>query len=424
MKVLIITLLITLSVNIYTQELFNKYFEQGVIRVDFNLSGNDQSEEVFLIQIKKEPLWGGSKVNLIDTFNFGEFKYSVFDSISGQLIYSGGFCTLFQEWQATLEAEKIKRSFYETVTFPFPIASVRLEIAKRNKSGVFNNIFELYINPKDIFIKTDMVKADTDRIRYNGEPDKNLDIAFLPDGYTRSEMKKFRSDVNRFAGYLFSDPAFAEFKDKINIWAVMAPSDESGTDIPGDGIWKNTVLNTSFYTFGSDRYLTTFDIRSVRDLAANVPYDQIYILVNTDIYGGGGVYNYYSLTSTDNYSSKEVFLHEFGHGLAGLADEYYTSEVSVEDYYDLKLEPWEANITTLVDFDSKWKNMLDKNTPVPTPMSEKYLRKVGVFEGAGYSAKGIYRSYSDCMMMSLGALEGFCPVCRKTIALKIKFLTD
>lgn len=424
MKIFFCLLLASLITGVNAQVIYSDYFGKDVMRIDFSLAGNDKSETVFLQQIKKEPEWGGPKINLLDTFNFGAFRYLIYDSLENKLIFSRGFCTLFQEWQATPEAEKLNRSFYETVVFPYPLKSVKFILEKRNKDNSFSKIFELYINPADIFIKNEIVKTETDRINCKGAPEKSLDIVFLPDGYTSAEMGKFRGDVKRFAEFLFNDPAFSAFKNKINIYAVLAPSAESGTDIPGEGIWKNTVLNSSFYTFGTDRYLTTFDIKSVRDYAANVPYDQIYILVNTDIYGGGGVYNYYSLTSADNEMSGPVFLHEFGHGLAGLADEYYTSDVSVEDYYDLKIEPWEANISTLVNFENKWKYLLDKKTPVPTPMIEKYMKTLGVFEGAGYSAKGIYRSYSDCTMMSLYAPEGFCPVCRKTIADIIKFISE
>ncbi|MFH2094206.1 MAG: M64 family metallopeptidase [Bacteroidota bacterium] len=399
----------------HSQDTFSKYFEEGSMRVDFMLAGNNTSEQVFMDQVKKEPYWGGSKVNLVDTLNLGNFRYMVYDSLSGNLLYSRGFCSLFQEWQATPEALKINRSFYETVVFPFPLNTIKLELYKRNRDNSMTLLLEHYICPRNYFIKEDILKFPVEQIKHSGEPAKSLDIVFLPDGYTKDEMGKFREDVNRFAGYLLKAKPFNGFTDMINIWCVLAPSQDSGTDIPGEGVWKTTILNSSFYTFDTDRYLTTFDIKSVRDMAANAPYDQIYILVNTDIYGGGGVYNYYSLCSSDNFMSEQVFLHEFGHGFAGLADEYYTSDVAVEEYYDLKVEPWEPNITTMADFGKKWKNMIAKGTPIPTPYDRRYFGKVGLFEGAGYSARNIYRPYYECTMKTLDAPDGFCPVCSKAI---------
>ena len=133
---------------------------------------------------------------------------------------------------------------------------------------------------------------------------------------------------------------------------------ESGTDIPGERVYVNTVLNSSFYTFGTDRYLTTQDIKSVNDYAAVAPHDNIIVLINSNKYGGGGVYNYYSGTTAGHPLSPKVFIHEFGHGFAGLADEYYSSDVAYDEFYPLNVEPWEPNITTMVNFDSKWKKLI------------------------------------------------------------------
>ncbi len=199
-----------------------------------------------------------------------------------------------------------------------------------------------------------------------------------------------------------------------------AVSQDSGTDVPGEGIYVNTALNSSFYTFDLDRYLTTQDIKAVNDYAAAVPHDAIIVLINTTRYGGGGVYNYYSGTSSGNILSEKVFIHEFGHGFAGLADEYYSSTVAYDEFYPLDVEPWEPNITTMVDFGSKWKKDLVKGTPVPTPAEDKYENVTGVFEGGGYSAKGIFRPEMECRMKSNGP-KGYCTVCRKAIKEMIEF---
>lgn len=293
----------------------------------------------------------------------------------------------------------------------------------RERNGSFSKLYETTIDPTDYFIRKETpVKADITRIYYAGDPHQCVDLAFVAEGYKADEMAKFREDVKKMADVLFAEQPFSDYKNKINIWAVEAISEESGTDIPGEKIYVNTALNSTFYTFDIDRYLTTTDIKTVNDFAANVPHDNIIVLINTTKYGGGGVYNYYSGTSTGHPLSDKVFIHEFGHGFAGLADEYYSSAVAYEEFYPLNVEPWEPNITTMVDFGSKWKNLIRKDIPVPTPAENKYNNVTGLFEGGGYSAKGIFRPESDCRMKGNGP-KGFCTVCRNAIKEMLDFYT-
>ncbi len=403
---------------------FDDYFISKTLRVDYLLSGNDREETVFLNQLKQEPFWGGPKKNLTNKFNYGTYRIRISDSISNKLIYSYGFCTLFQEWQTTAEAKKLKRSFYQTSIFPYPKKTVRFEIDKRAYTdGKFNKIFELFINPKDYFINKEKPKFyKSNKIINSGDPANHVDIAFVAEGYTKDEMTKFNDDVKRITGYFFKTSPYNKYKDKFNIYAIESASEESGTDIPGKNIYKNTIINSSFYTFDIERYLTTYDTKSFRDIVANVPYDQIYILINSTKYGGGGFYNHYTACSSNNVLTPSVCIHEFGHGFAGLADEYYTSDVAYENFYNLKVEPWEPNITTLVNFENKWKTMIDKNTPVPTPRTNEYKNKTGVFEGGGYVAKGVYSPYQNCRMKSNKA--DLCPVCQRAISKMIEFVCD
>ena len=213
---------------------------------------------------------------------------------------------------------------------------------------------------------------------------------------------------------MFSYAPYDRYRESFNIRGVMAPSEESGCTMPGDKIYKNTVMRFSFWTFDSERYCMSTDNRDIRDLAGQVPYDQIYILVNTKKYGGGGIYNFYCSSASSNSFSSDVIIHEFGHGFAGLADEYYTDETGYDHMYNLAVEPWEPNITSLVDFSNKWGDMLDKKTPVPTPRDPKYEQTIGVFEGGGYEAKGMYSPHMDCLMKTFKGHE-FCPVCQRAI---------
>ncbi len=408
----------------FSQVKFDDYFVKKTLRLDFIQAGDATSSAIYFEQMKSIPTWGGNIINLTDKFNYGEYRFFVYDYGTQNLIYSRGFSTLFQEWQSSEEAKSVSRSFYETIIFPYPKKTVKLEIHKRNRDGKLEKKFEMLINPKDYFIREEAPpKFEYKKVLDNGDPNKKVDIVIIPDGYTKDEMEKFDSDVQRFMGYFFDCSPYKENKSNFNVWAVNAISQESGTDIPGKYIYKNTVLSASFYTFNTERYLMTFDIRSVRDIAGLVPYDQIMILVNSPIYGGGGVYNYYSITSSDDDYSDYVVCHEFGHAFGDLADEYWTSDVAVTDYFNLNVEPVQPNITTLVDFVSKWKNLVDKGVPIPTPNEKKYYDKVGAFEGGGYVEKGIYRPCFDCTMKSRSR-DNFCPVCKKALTEMILFVCD
>jgi hypothetical protein len=421
MRTIVILILFGISIPGPAQESFDKYFTDKVLRFDYMLAGNSQKTSVYPVDMKEEPHWAGSNNNLLNPFNSGNFKYEVYDSVSNILIYSRAFCTLFQEWQTTAEARRIDRSFYEVATMPYPKDKVRFILSMRERNGQFSKLYETIIDPTSYFIRKEKPSnVNFAEIYSGGDPHSSVDLAFIAEGYKADEMEKFREDVKKMADYLFSEAPFSEYKNKFNIWAVEAISQESGTDIPGEGIFVNTAMNSSFYTFDIDRYLTTRDIKSVNDFAAVVPHDNIIVLINSSRYGGGGVYNYYSGTTCGHQLSPKVFIHEFGHGFAGLADEYYSSSVAYDEFYPLNVEPWEPNITTMVNFDLKWKKMISKDTPQPTPAEEKYINVTGLFEGGGYSTKGIFRSETDCRMKSNGS-KGYCSVCRNAIKEMIEF---
>lgn len=422
-QLLFLGFLILLNLKINSQIKFEDYFEDKTLRIDYFHTGDIDNDSYSIDELKEEPFWGGSKKNLIDKFEFGKYKIEVYDSASNELIYSRGFSTLFGEWQTVKEARTTSKSFSETFVLPYPKKPVRLDFFTRDKKNVFIEKFSYSLNPSDYFISPEQrYKFPSFEVVRSGDPSKSVDIVIIPEGYTAGEMNKFREDCNKFAGYLFNASPFKENKNKFNIWGIEAASQDSGTDIPAKDIWKKTMVNSSFYTFDLERYLMTYDNKSVRDLASNAPYDQIYILVNTKIYGGGSIYNHYSVCVSNNKFEEYIFTHEFGHGFAGLADEYYTSDVAYENFYPLDVEPWEMNITTMADFDLKWKDMIKEGTPVPTPAVEEHKNTLGAFEGGGYVAKGVFRPEMDCTMKSI-KVDNFCDVCRKTIQDLIDFHT-
>ena len=423
MKLKILVFILILPVFTNAQINFQKYFHNHSFRFDFLLGGNNKEVTVYPQQMKQEPFWAGTKTRLIDPFNYGSYRYRIFDAASDSLIFSKGFSTLFQEWQTTAEAKKTNKTFYQAAIFPYPKKKFRIEIDARQWDGTFKTIYASEIEPDNYFVQRENPTSfEVVDILSNGDPSVKADLVILAEGYTKTEKNKFIEDVKRVTSYLFEEEPFKTEKENFNVKAVFKPSVESGTDVPGEHIYKNTYFNSSFYTFDLPRYLTTSDMKTIYDAAAQVPYDHIYILVNTERYGGGGFYNFLTVCTAGNSLTKEVFVHEFGHGFAGLGDEYYTSSVAYEDFYNLEIEPWEPNLTTLVDFDVKWKKMIAETTPVPTPREAKYQNIVGVYEGGGYLSKGIYSPYIDCRMKSNEAQE-FCPVCKEAIKKVIDYYT-
>jgi hypothetical protein len=422
MKTLLFLILGIISTSVFAQ--FDAVFHDKTLRIDYYHTGNDTIECYSIDQLLEEPYWGGSKINLIDTFEFGKYYFKVFDSWSDSLLYSRGYSTLFGEWQTTDEAKTTWRTFSESVVMPFPQNDVTVKFYSRNKRGIFEEKFSYDVDVDSYFISPERnLEYPVYDAYVTGDPSARVDIVILPDGYTQQEMGQFLKDCDDFTEHLFSFSPYDKNKDKFNIRGVMAPSEDSGGDIPADNIWKKTILNSSFYTFDSERYSMTYDNKAIRDLAANAPYDQIYILLNDPKYGGGGVYNFYCLSVNSNRAAAKIFVHELGHGFAGLGDEYFNSEVAYSDFYMLDVEPWQPNLTTLIDFDSKWKHLLDKKTPIPTPVKKKFMDKMGVFEGGGYVARGVYRPRYDCLMNSFSG-DTFCGACEEAIQKMIDFYSE
>lgn len=399
MRKIIFLFLIT---SLCAQIKFDNYFFNKTMRFDYIHAGNHSTSLYYFNKIKEEPYWGGSKINLLDTLNLGDYFFKVVDSLSGREIYSKGYSSLFYEWQTTDEANKINKSMEESLIFPFPKKPVILEIYERDTLNNFEKVFSFNIDPASYFIMNENdSKYEKFAFHYSGDPAANYDLVFLPEGYSESDSAKFRTDSENLISYLFEFEPFKAYSDKINIWGVKAFPKDSGVDIPKDSVWKNTLMDFTYYTFDSERYLMTENYQKVRDIAANAPYDNIYVIVNSEKYGGGAIYNFYCAVAAGNKMAKEVFVHEFGHGLAGLADEYYTSEVSYENYFSPDVEPWQVNITTMVNFNSKWKNDIQEGIPVPTPDDDKYNNVLGAFEGGGYVANGVYRPTRNSIMKTL-----------------------
>ena len=422
-KNFIFTLAIMFSMFLKAQNIdYDQYFRSGSLRMDFYQCGNADTSHYVFERFIIEANFGGSKVNLIDPFNLGDSRVKVIDAQTNTLIYSRGYSTLFREWQTTSEATRMERCYEESVSVPTPQNEAYIIIEKRNYNGEFEEVFSKLYEPHEIFNSYEQRYVfPVYDIMVNGTPESKVDILILPEGYTADEMSAFQQQcqdlVNAFTQY---EP-FASHINDFNFRAVLAPSEESGVDIPSYQTWVRTILNAHFQTFYIDRYCTTRDYFSVKDVAANAPYDQIVILVNSGRYGGAGFYNFYSMFTTWDLSSPDVFVHEFGHAFAGLGDEYAEAGSPLASLYNLNVEPWQPNLTTLVDFDSKWADLVAPNTPIPTPANAQYDNIVGAFEGAGYLTTGIYRPQTHCMMRDYAP---FCAVCSRAIEAMIAAHSD
>lgn len=405
-----------------TQPDFDKHFEPRTLRMDFYHCGTASNEEYYFKELIAEPYWAGNHVDLIDDKEYGNHLLKVTDKATGELIYSIGFCSLFNEWQDTEEALHTQRCYPEGVVMPMPKNEVTAAIYCRDEQNKWVEKFNYEINPSSYWIRDSKPSDLSFDVHYSGNPTKKVDIVLLSEGYT--SQAKFENDCAKFADEFFKYEPYKSQKDKFNIRGVWRESKEQGISLPGENMWKESALGAHYYTFDSERYQMIDDLQKVRDMAANVPYDVIYILTNSKKYGGGGIYNFYGISAAgDPNTAGKVFVHEFGHLFVGLADEY-VGTTSFDGMYSKDVEPWEENLTTFVDFESKeWYSMLDKKTPVPTPDVEKYDSTLGVYEGGGYQKEGVYRPWRNCLMRVLHTTDIFCPVCTATINHRIDKLT-
>lgn len=452
-------------------ETFERFFDGRTMRVDYFHTGGMGVEIVALDQVVNDGPWPGSRTQLVDASMPGEYFFEVIDVATGELAYSRGFSSIFGEWVTTPESKEMHRTFHESLRFPWPKGRVKVVLQRRGEDRKsFRDVWSTTIDPASRFVNpaTIMLRPKVTPIVENGHPSTKVDLALIAEGYTASEMPKFRADAKRLTEALFAVEPFKSRKKDFNVWAVESVSGMTGVHQPRSGEPRRTPVGAVYNAFDSERYVLTFDNKAMRDVASAAPYEFVEILVNEAQYGGGGIYNFQATTCVDSGFTEYVFVHEFGHHFAGLADEYYTSDVAYETGKPDLPEPWEPNVTAMHDPASlKWKDLVAPGTPLPTPWpKEEYearsaeiqkkrrdLRasgapeseidalfreeqawstkllgssahgaKVGAFEGAGYEAKGLYRPQADCMMFSRDEV-GFCRVCSRAIEAVIEQYT-
>jgi len=389
---------------------FTEYFENKTLRLDYLHIGNAHSETIEPVVFWQGGIWSGTREQLIEPARLGEMVLTVKDAESDQIIYTRSYSTLFGEFVTTERAEKELGLFEESIQMPYPKAPIVYEFSVYTRAHEFKILFEGNFDPKTTEQKPFIKENNVMELHIGGTAEKCLDILFIPDGYAKKDKKKLQKDMRVFADYILNCSPFKENKEKLNIRAIEGYSKQSGITDPNAKVFKKTLINSSYNTIDVDRYLMCLNVWKMSEIADDAPYDAILIICNSTKYGGGGIYNFYATVNSNGKYSDYVTVHELGHSIVGLGDEYFTSEVSVRDFYPEGIEPVEQNLTTLVDFDKKWKHLLPAGLPVPTPDTEEYSNVIGVFEGGGYVAKGVYRPWRNCTMKEK-VYNAFCPVC-------------
>ena len=459
---------------------FDRSFLDATLRVDYLHGGDASDESVALDRLHRQGTWAGSRAHLVDPAEVGRTLVEVSDAASGSLLFSRRSDSYYGEYRTTAEAAKgIKRFYHSSALIPFPKGKVRVAIKARQKDRSHKTLLEVEVDPTSTAIGREALRPGVEVIdvHVSGDPHGRADVLIVAEGYAAADGPKLRADLAKYAAILFGQEPFASAKDRFNLRCAWLPSRESGCDEPSRGIWRDTAVGASFDSLGSERYLLTEDNKALRDVAAHAPYDVLYIMVNSPRYGGGGIYNLFCTFTAGNQWSPYVFLHEFGHTFAALADEYYTSSVAYTDFFPKGMEPIEPNVTALLDPAAlKWRDLATPGLAVPTPwdkapfdrmdaeyqavreslnrqiaaasradrptetlkvdaerlsaehsakmdaflVASPFAGKVGAFEGAGYSSRGLYRPSLDCIMFSKGS-KPFCPVCHRAVARVIDY---
>lgn len=441
---------------------FDQYFSARTMRVDYFHTGSTGQEILSLDEVVSDGPWAGSRTKLIDDTNLGKYLFTVIDPTTNQAIYARGFASVYGEWETTPEAKQVSRTFHESLRFPWPKATVQVVLRKRQADNTFREIWSIVVDPDSRFVNgADRAPAGTVTPLFeNGAPADKVDLLLISEGYRADEMTKFRSDAKRLVAKMFATEPFKSRMKDFNVRLLEVPSAESGIHQPRTKQPRRTAIGTQYNVFDSERYVLTLDNKAFRNAASSAPYEFVEILVNEEQYGGGGIFNDQATTAVDTAYAEYIFVHEFGHHFAALADEYYTSDVAYETGAAEKPEPWEPNITALHDpAKLKWRDLVEAGTPLPTPWDKEpfekhsyaaqnerreirasgapesamnelfrkqlewdtkhlstmqYSGKVGAFEGAGYEQKGLYRPEADCIMFTRDEV-GFCRVCRRAI---------
>lgn len=416
-KFIVMMVALVATTMTFAQE-FDAKFEDATLRLDYTFMGNATEQHIAIAELSSTPEWYGRRINLDNVPLKGNGDLTLYDAATNEVVYMTSFSSLFQEWITTPEALSVTKSFEFTLLVPMPKNNVVAKLVLRDNTGK-ESFHSFTIDPRDVLIRdnSNIAPLPYKYVHKGGDSKECIDVVIMAEGYTAKEMKLFMKDAEITAKEILSYEPFKSHSDKFNFIAVMTPSKDSNVSVPQQEAWRSTAVSSNFMTFYMARYLTSGSVYAMYDLVTNIPCEHFVILANTDTYGGGGIYNSYTLTTAHHRDFRPVVVHEFGHSFAGLGDEYFYDNADDNDnMHSLKHEPWEPNITTMVDFDSKWADMIEEGIEIPTAVTPERTANyvVGAYEGGGYLSKGIFRPTDVCRMRNNTA-ERFCPVCERAI---------
>ncbi|WP_164108886.1 MULTISPECIES: M64 family metallopeptidase [Sphingobacterium] len=417
---LVLVCTISLSYISAKAQQFDDHFIEKTLRLDYIFAGNSTDQHVYLADLVQLNRWDGRKGNLSTTPIQGNGQIKVYDAATDKLIYVLPFSSLFQEWLTQEESNQTTKSFENSYLIPYPKAKAKVQVSFFDAQHKETILSTHHIDPTDILIKKASKNDTPYEVIHSASVANPIKIAIVAEGYQEAEMSEFMDYAHKTVQSLFQHKIFKKHENSFEIVAVKSPSKDSNVSVPSKGLWRSTAVQSNFDTFYAERYLTTSHTKLLHNLLENIPYQHIIILANTDVYGGGGILNSYALTTTKNEQFAPVVVHEFGHSFAGLADEYFYAVDVFENKAVEKIEPWEKNNTSLADFQSKWADMISKNTPIPTPESLLGTVEIGAFEGL--KGNGLYIPSHDCRMKA-NKPKDFCPVCSRAIEEIILFYT-
>ncbi len=408
MKKYLLLLMTLFSLSVQAQD-FEQFFSDSTLRLDYIFAGDVNQQYIYVDQLSKSHRWYGRRHRLAELPLAGNGQITVFDKMTGTVIYRHSFSTLFQEWLATDEAKHTKKSFENVFLIPYPQQPVRIKVELRDYHDKVTAELVHEVDPRDILIRQLQRKKEAPYITLQQAADTTscIHIAYVAEGYSAEQMDQYLDDCHVAMDALFEHEPFKTLRNRFNVIALCSPSHDSDVSQPGKGVWRNTALASHFDTFYMTRYLTTLHLKQLHDWLAGTPYEHIIVLANTAHYGGGGIYNSYNLSYTRGKHFRPVVVHEFGHSFGGLGDEYPYGDS--DPMYFADTEPWEPNLTTTTKKPAKWQNLIDAG-------------KAGLIEGGGYLSKGVWRGQENCRMRT-NEHPDFCPVCQQALTKLINFYT-
>lgn len=394
---------------------FDEWFTDATLRVDYLRSGCKKHDTCILQRFSlQNDTWAGSMTQLLDPIDNGEYRLLVKDAATGRDLYSRCYNTLFEEYRSTIASRERDSvaTFEEVMLMPMPKRAVDVCLQKRDNRNRFFTASQFRFDPATFRPGKRLPEKEPIKLLYNGDPHTKIDVVIVAEGYGRKDARKMKGDFEKFTDYMLGQEPFKSRKDDFNVWGVGLLMNESGVSDPNANRYVESAVGSSYNTFNMDRYLMTTQLFRLHNLLRGVPYDHIIIMANCDTYGGGAIYNYYAFSAVQEMSMW-ILPHELGHSIGGLADEYVEDDSNYNRRY-VDIEPLEPNITSLINFESKWKHLVPDGTPIPTkPVNGLGRREngpIGAYEGAGYLEKGCYRPCTQCMMRNYA---DFCPVCMK-----------